>query len=198
MAKNIKDEDLRNERVIEVALYVKKTKASSRVAAKYFTENRFPISNVTVNDYLKNRLPKINPALYEEIKPIIDSHTPKTVDTVEVKKRIYSAVSLLFQDYTIPEIAKQLNSTIDIIYDDLTERLPKIEKDAVILQQVKEYIPSIEGNISDDVKEVLLRHKMENLHNQAGNEPYYDKEYFRENEVVRDEDGRFVSFPQKK
>lgn len=198
MAKNLKDEDLRNERVIEVALYVKETKASTRQVSKYFTENRFPISNATVNDYLKNRLPKINPALYEEIKPILASHVPKTVETVEVRKRIYSAVSLLFQDYTVEEIAKELNSTIDIIYDDLTRRLPKIEKDASILQQVKEYIPSIEGCISEDVKSVLARHKAENLANQFGNATYYDSKYFEEYEVVRKEDGRFESFPSKK
>lgn len=198
MAKNIKNEELRNERVLEVALYVKETKASTRQVSKYFTENKYPISNATVNDYLKNRLPKINPVLYKEIKPILDSHVPKTIDTVEIRKRIYSAVSLLFQDYTIEEIAKELDSTIDIIYDDLTRRLPRLEKDVNILQQVKEYIPSIEGSISEDIKNALSRHRLENLANQFGNATYYDSKYFEENEVGRKADGRFESFPPKK
>lgn len=198
MAKNLKNEEERNERVIEVALYVKQTHASTRETAKYFTNNRFSISNATVNDYLRNRLSKVNPKLYEEIKPIIEANTPKTIETVEVRKRIYSAVSLLFKDYTIPEIAEELGSTVDIIYDDLTKRLQKIEASVDILQQVKEYIPSIEGSISEDVKDVLERHKIGNLVNQAGNGPYFDSKYYEENEVIRKPNGTFDSFPPKK
>lgn len=198
MAKNLKDDEERNRRVLEVAEYVKATKASTRQTAKYFTENKFQISNATVNDYLRNRLPKLNKELAREINEILMANTPKTVETVEVRKRIYSAVSLLFQDYTIAEIAKELNSTVDIIYDDLTTRLPKIENQPDILKQVKEYLPFIKGSISDDVKSVLQRHKLENLANQHGNEPYFDKKYFEENEVVRKEDGTFESFPRKK
>lgn len=198
MAKTLKNDDIRNQRVIEIALYVKETGASTRQVANYFTKHKYPISNATVNDYLKNRLPKLNSSLYEEIEPILVANTPKTIETVEVRKRIYSAVSLLFKDYTIEEIAKELHSTVDIIYDDLTVRLPKIESSAEILQQVKESIPSIEGSISEDVKDVLSRHKMENLMNQAGNGTYFDSNYFKENTVVRNQDGTFRSFPRKK
>jgi hypothetical protein len=191
MARTLKDEEERNKRVLEIALYVKQTKASTRQTAKYFTEHRYPISNATVSDYLKNRLPDLNPILAKEIATILNEHTPKTIETVEVRKRIYSAVSLLFQDYTIREIADILSSTVDIIYDDLTSRLPKIETQIDILQQVDDMI-------SEDVKNILHRHKMENLVNQAGNQSYFDKQYFQENEVIRREDGTFESFSHKK
>ena len=112
--------------------------------------------------------------------------------------RIYSAVSLLFKDYTIEEIAKELHSTVDIIYDDLTVRLPRIEASPEILEQVKKSMPFIENDISQDVKDVLSKHKMGNLINQEGNGPYFDSNYFKENQVERNEDGTFKSFPRKK
>lgn len=198
MAKNLKDEEERNRRVIEVAEYVKKTRASTRMTAKYFTENRFNISSATVNDYLRNRLLKLNPVLYSEINEIIKENTPKTVETVEVRKRIYSAVSLLFQDYTIEEIAEALNSTVDIIYTDLKIRLPKIEDSIDVIKQVNSHANLSDKSISTDVNDVLQRHKMENLTNQAGNGPYFTSSYFSENEVKRRSDGTFESFPKKK
>lgn len=201
MAKNLKDEEIRNQRILEVANYVKETKASTRKAAKYFSEHHYPISNATVNDYLRNRLPKINPELGREVALILDGNTPKSVEAVEVKKRIYSAVSLLFQDYTVPEIAKKLTTTPDVIYQDLTVRLAKIEKDPAIVELVQQSIPGIDLETIDivgDVQQVFDRHRKENLKNQEGNEAPFDKSYFQENEVERDAEGKFVSFPHKK
>lgn len=198
MARNLKDDEERNKRVLEVAEYVIKTGASTRQTAKYFTENKYSISNATVNDYLRNRLPKLNKELAIEVDKILKANTPKTVEVVEVRKRIYQAVSLLFQDYTISEIAKELNSTFDIIYDDLTIRLPKIEDRPDVLKRVREFLSSKDSSISEDVKSVLQRHKTENLANQHGNKPYFDKKYFEENEVVRNSDGTFQSFSTKK
>ena len=48
------------------------------------------------------------------------------------------------------------------------------------------------------VKDVLSKHKMGNLMNQEGNGPYFDSNYFKENQVERNEDGTFKSFPRKK
>jgi predicted DNA-binding protein YlxM (UPF0122 family) len=103
---------------------------------------------------------------------------------------------LLFHDYTVSEIADALNSTVDVIYDDLTRRLPRIEKQADVLLLVEKYLPS--SSISDDVKSVLQRHKLENLANQEGNKSYFDSQYFKDHEVVRNDDGTFESFPVKK
>lgn len=198
MAGNLKNDEIRNQRIIEIALYVKETGASTRQTAEYFTKHKYPISNATVHDYLKNRLPQLNPILAKEIASILNTNTPKTIEQVEVRRRIYSAVNLLLKDYTIKEIAEELHSTVDIIYDDLTVRLPRIEASPEILEQVKKSMPFIENDISQDVKDVLSKHKMGNLMNQEGNGPYFGSNYFKENQVERNEDGTFKSFPRKK
>jgi len=198
MAKNLKDIEERNKRVIEVAEYVKETGASTRKTAKYFTMNKFSISNATVDDYLNNRLPKLNPVLYLEVMEVIKTNTPKTIEEVEVKKRIYLAASLLFKDYTIAEIAEELNSTPATIYNDLKVRLPRIEEKADVVKLVNDRIDVIDRSISEDINDIFNRHRLENLHNQAGNGPYFTSEYFEENNVNRREDGTFESFPSKK
>lgn len=151
-------------RVKEVADYTIETGASTRQVAKFFTENKYKISNATVCSYLSQRLPRIDPARYVLVKPIIDKNTPKTVETVEVRKRIYSATSLLLRGLTIPQIVEELNIgrleneqvTFDIIYDDLTKRLQQIEKDSAILE---------------DVKKRLRENRLDTLNNQGLNGP---------------------------
>lgn len=151
-------------RVKEVADYTIETGASTRQVAKFFTDNKYKISNATVCSYLSQRLPRIDPARYVLVKPIIDKNTPKTVETVEVRKRIYSATSLLLRGLTIPQIVEELNIgrleneqvTFDIIYDDLTKRLQQIEKDSAILE---------------DVKKRLRENRLDTLNNQGLNGP---------------------------
>lgn len=151
-------------RVKEVADYTIETGASTRQVAKFFTENKYKISNATVCSYLSQRLPRIDPTRYVLVKPIIDKNTPKTVETVEVRKRIYSATSLLLRGLTIPQIVEELNIgrleneqvTFDIIYDDLTRRLQRIEKDPAILA---------------DVKRRLAENRLDTLNNQGLNGP---------------------------
>ena len=154
-------------RVLEIADYVIETKvASTRQISKYFTENRFKISNATVCVYLSQRLPKIDPVRYAQVKPQIDQNTPKTVETVEVRKRIYTAVALLLRGLTIPQIIEEMNAdkpedekvTFDIIYDDLTRRLKAIEKD---------------NDILEDVKRRLSENRLDTLNNQGTNGPNY-------------------------
>lgn len=151
-------------RVKEVADYTIETGASTRQVAKFFTENRYKISNATVCTYLTQRLPKIDFARYALVKPIIDKNTPKTVETVEVRKRIYAATALLLRGLTIPQIVEEINFgkletervTFDIIYDDLTKRLQRIETDVAILE---------------DVKKRLVENRLDTLNNQGANGP---------------------------
>ncbi len=132
-------------RVKEVADYVIKTGDSTRQTAKYFTDYRFKISNATVSIYLTKRLPEIDMGRYKLVKPIIEKNLPKTVETVEVRQRIYSAAKLLLYGLTIPQIVDELNKdrnpleqvTFDIIYDDLTRRLELIEDDKQTIKDVK-------------------------------------------------------------
>lgn len=151
-------------RVKEVADYAIETGASTRQIAKHFTETKYKISNATVCSYLSQRLPRVDAARYVLVKPIIEKNTPKTVETVEVRKRIYTATSLLLRGLTIPQIVEDMNLTrldgekvtFDIIYDDLTRRLQTIEKDVAILE---------------DVKKRLSENRLDSLNNQGTNGP---------------------------
>ncbi len=152
-------------RVKEIADYAIETGVvSTRQIAQHFSEHRFKISNATVCAYLSQRLPKIDPVRYASIKPLIDKNTPKSIETVEVRKRIYIAVALLLRGLTIPQIVEEMNSTrsddekvtFDIIYDDLTRRLKSIEKDQDILE---------------DVKRRLSENRLDTLNNQGINGP---------------------------
>jgi len=172
-------------RVKEVADYAIETGASTRQISKYFTENRFKISNATVCSYLNQRLPKIDPERYALVKPIIDKNTPKTIESVEVKKRIYNAVALLLRGFTIPQIVEEINAnperiekvTFDIIYDDLTRRLKAIEKD---------------NQIIEDVKRRLSENRIDALNNQGINGPNLSAR-----NQPRNVDGTFASGKRK-
>lgn len=144
-----------------IADYVIETGASTRKTAEYFKKQGFPISNFTVHSYLTKRLPEIDFERYILVKEVLHKNTPKTAEKVEVKKRIYQATSLLLQGFTVPQIVEKMNSnnpnetvSIDMIYDDLTRRLPKIEKDPQIL---------------DDVKKRLSENSLKNLKNYGMN-----------------------------
>ena len=130
MAKNyngLSDEE-KKKRILQIADYIIETKSSTRKTAKYFKENFFPISNATVHEYMHTRLIKIDLEKYRQVMGILKENSPKSIDEIEVKIRVLRASSLSLQDFTSPEIAQILHSTVDIIYHDLTERLPKIDE----------------------------------------------------------------------
>ena len=59
--------DLLEERACELAVYIIETGATVRAAAKHFK-----ISKSTVHKDLQQRLPKRNPALYEQVRKVLD------------------------------------------------------------------------------------------------------------------------------
>lgn len=142
---NLSDEE-KKQRIILVADYVIENKTSTRVTAKYISDNYFPISNVTVHAWLQKYLPKIDPIRYQKVSEILKFNTPASVEDAETKSRIYAAAKCILLDYTVDETARELESTRDTIYDDLTSRLPKLDK-----------------KIADDVKRKLQEHKLTNL-----------------------------------
>lgn len=138
MAKTVETYEERIERIYKVRDYVldkiaKNEKFSTRSISNYFTENEFAISNNTVNIYL-NSLEKLDKKNYEIIRNYLEKNKPKTINDNDVKIRVLQATKLLLSDYTIEEIAKELNSTPSVIYRDLTVRLPRIEKNEIILE----------------------------------------------------------------
>ena len=139
MEKKIKIEidEVLKEKILQVADYVIETGSSTRKTAEYFTENLFPISNVTVHTYLTRKLKYIDLGKYQQVKNILEANLPKGIEDVNVQTRVYQATSLLLQGYTVSEIASRLNSTIDIIYDDITNRLKRLEDDEALWERVQ-------------------------------------------------------------
>ena len=79
---------------------------------------------------------------------ILKGNKPKTIDDISIKKRVLEAAKLITQNYTVEAIANKFNISINVIYEDLQTRLPKI---------------SIE--LYNEVKEILKKHSMKNLKN---------------------------------
>lgn len=181
LERKIDEDEILKQKVLLIADYVIKTGDSTRKTAKYISDNHFKISNCTVSKYLNELLPKIDAERSEKVKKIIKENTPKTMDTVTVRKRMYESVSLLLKGYTIKEIASEFGETEWTIYNDIQNRFMKLETDE---------------KLKNEVKNVLKKHSIENLCNQSGNGPYFDKEYFETHDIERD-NGRFKSFPQK-
>lgn len=148
MAKNyshLPEEEMK-EKILMVVDYIIETKCSTRKAAKYASENGFPISNVSIHTIIHKKLSKLDMKKYQQVIEILNANSPKSIDDAKIKIRVYSATAYVLQDFTIPEIAQMLDSTPDIVYDDLTSRLPRLD--------VK---------LSKEVKRKLQEHKLENL-----------------------------------
>lgn len=181
LEKKFDEDEILKKKVLLIADFVIETGSSTRKTAKYISENHFKISNCTVSKYLNELLPKLDAERFEKVKNVIKKNTPATMQTITVRKRMYESVSLLLKGYTVKEIALELNETESTIYNDIQNRFMKLETDE---------------KLKEDVKKTLRNHSIENLCNQSGNAPYFDKKYF-ENHNVERENGRFKSFPKK-
>ncbi len=142
---NLSDEE-KKKRILLVADYVIENKASTRLTSKFISDNYFPISNVTVHTWLQKNLIKLDPVRYQKVSEILKFNTPASVEDATTKSRVFAAAKCILLDYTVDETARELESTRDTIYDDLTSRLPKLDK-----------------KIADDVKKKLQEHKLTNL-----------------------------------
>lgn len=112
----------RIEKIIQVANYIIETKTSTRKAAKQFN-----ISNATVSDWMNGLLKKIDIKKYLDVQQILNKNTPKTITDEEVKNRVLMAAYLIIQGFTVEEIAKSMEVTINVINEDLQTRLPKLD-----------------------------------------------------------------------
>ncbi len=121
MAKNLKNDEEREQRVLLVGSLFNETGMSTRQLAIYITDNYFPISNCTVSNYLK-RYCKLKPEELETIQAKIVGNTPDSLDKQEVRDRVETNVKLFEQGYTIEEIAKATDKNYWSVYLDITRR----------------------------------------------------------------------------
>ena len=133
----------RNKKIIEIANYIIENNSSTRKAAV-----EFGISNATVYDWMNYSLKKIDSKKFLMVQQILKMNKPKTVDDIEIKKRVLEVAKLITENYTVDQIANEFNVTINVIHEDLQTRLPRI---------------SIE--LYNEVKQILNIHSMNNLKN---------------------------------
>ena len=138
------DEKIRT-KVIDMARYIIENKSSTRKTGEHFG-----VSNFTVSDYINKKLPYIDPMLYKEAILVLEENKPKSIRNENVVLRVRNAVELLKQGLTVNEIAKELKTTPEVIYNDFHNRLEKLDKEEC-----------------ETVKKILAKNRYNNLNNNS-------------------------------
>lgn len=144
-----------------IADYIISTNSSTRHTAEYFN-----ISNATVSTLINELLPKIDQDRYLKVHSILNGNKPKTIKDDTVKERVSKAAELIKQGFTVEEIAKSMDVSVNIINEDLQTRLPRIS-----------------GTLYDEVKDIQRKNSRENLN--KGSHMSVERQQ-------RDENGRFT------
>lgn len=147
--------------VDEIADYIIATGSSTRKTAK-----NFGISNYTVSQYMKDRLPEYDER-YKKIQNILDSHQ-QTVDKEITQKRLREELSLFLAGKSLEEIAAMKHLSVSQISRDFSERLVNL--------------PDISSTQLEDIREKILENSNNNL--SIGNYEFVK-------EQKRDSNGKF-------
>ena len=130
---------------------------STRECAEFLTLMGCPISNVTVKDYI-DRMMSVNMEKYKEMKQIMESHKPQTIQSEEVRTRVKNVVVALNAGYTFEEIAKTLGESIFTVYRDYTKRISYLtDEELGNLDITKEMLENINNSLKEKSMENLKR-----------------------------------------
>ncbi|MGM9879603.1 MAG: sporulation transcriptional regulator SpoIIID [Bacilli bacterium] len=154
MAATFNNEE-RERRIKLVTDYIIETGASYRETAKFFTDNYFKISHVTVKDYC-DRVIFLDSELSKKLKEVIKENTKESINDEETIKRILNVSNIYVStNFTILEIAENLGLSYWTVYRDITSRIKKIE-----VELPKGFLEKIEEKLEND--------RISNLENQSG------------------------------
>lgn len=129
MARIVYSDEERRARIQAVGDFILETGASTREAAKFFSENFFSISNATVFDYLE-RYKRMFPNKREELLNITKNNKANSIDDEETTKRVLINAKLMLENnLTVETLAEATNTSYWTIYRDLVVRLPKIDEE---------------------------------------------------------------------
>lgn len=129
MAERLHDDFERIRRIELVGNLFLETGYSTRTLARYIsTDNRldFKISNATVSKYINDYKNK-HADKAEQIDCLIDANKGSTVDNPEDVERVYKVAKYVLEDYSIQDIAHNLNVSYWTIYYDINIRLKKLD-----------------------------------------------------------------------
>ena len=151
----------RVEKTIAIADYIIQNNSSTRKSAEHFG-----ISNATVSYLMNSLLKKINSSKYLQVQKILRSNVPKTVKNQDVRNRVIKVANLIKEGFTVEEIARSMNTTINVINEDLQTRLPRISQ-----------------NLYNEIKIIQLKNSRDNL--MLGSAMHVENQ-------KRDENGKFT------
>ena len=121
MASTLHDDKERDRRIEEIGEYFLQTGESTRKIAAYFTQYKYPISNYTVDQYLKIYLKRHYLKKTEFMELIYNNkHTldnPLVIQRIIVEKALYSL------GYLEKDIANYYNISESTVSRDLNERI---------------------------------------------------------------------------
>ncbi len=117
----------RKELIFKIADYIITNNSSTRKTAEIFG-----ISNFSVSDYMNDKLMLLDVEKYKKVQEILNGNKPKTIEDESVKTRILEETKLINSGMTATEVANSFGISIDVIHDDLTSRLPKIDKELAV------------------------------------------------------------------
>lgn len=121
MVKKLTDEE-RLELIKKVGEYFLETGSSVREVSRIFNEEyNIEISGKTVSKYIHEYAKNFGKK--DEIESKISNNTSKSIEDSSIQSRVLSAARLALEGKTIKEIAKELNSTENVIKGDLSKRL---------------------------------------------------------------------------
>lgn len=162
--KKFANEDERRQKALEISEYIieenkKGNKISTRSLAK-----QYGLSNYTISNLMGDFLNRYYPANYEKVHKILQGNIPKTIENIDIERRVLKVAKYALQGMTTKQIADKLGESINVIDEDLQTRLEKIDKEAY-----------------DQVLLIRSKHSLTNLN--QGNPQYIEQ--------TRDEKGQF-------
>ena len=150
MARTLKDDEERDRRIEEVGEYFLQTGDSTRKIAAYFTKYKYPISNYTVDQYIKIYL-KRHSLKKEEIMQLIYNNKHSLDDPFVIQRMIVEKV-LYSLGYLEKDIAAYYDISESTVSRDLNERILSDE-------EMKKYLQTfnIDSIIEDFQKTVQIK-----------------------------------------
>ena len=148
MAQTLFSDEERDRRIDLIGEYRELTGESIRNIAKHFSSTQFKISNATVSDYLE-RYKKKYPDKKDIIERQASENIPNTVKDPQIKIRVLKIANLIIYGCSIEEVTEKTKIPYWVVYRDIKNRLPMIDK-----------------KMSDEINRLLQKRSMENLKKQ--------------------------------
>lgn len=135
--------EIKKERILELADYIIKHKASTRKTSRYIKDHKkYKYSHVTIHKYMTEELPKIDITKFKEVMKVLAENKASDLDSEMIEQRILIEAELyLTEKMKIEEIIEffiqnKMPISFETVYNDLYNKLEKINPELAL--QVKQ------------------------------------------------------------